>query len=277
MSDPQSPAQSTHKGDPFRTQMGALSWKVRKSAQGGQTALPVKIMSTRTPGVTVTMYPNCFEPPLFSACVSPRHNRFCILITSWDVSSIWPKETRRQGLRRFLKGLQTWRRLPYPMGTLCAAPGHSPHITCNFLASPFKHHLGKKRGPGVRRNQTWGQVVSAEEGSPQLHLGRPSLSLSLRGEQASFILPPPCSLPPPRPSLSGLVVVEQERVSGQNEDFIYLFIISIINSLCAWFRSLLGGKERGKKNHYVFAQTAIQSRRQAGGLGLPSGVGRCVP
>ena len=26
-SDPQSPGQSTHKGDPFRTQMGALSWE----------------------------------------------------------------------------------------------------------------------------------------------------------------------------------------------------------------------------------------------------------
>ena len=74
-------------------------------------------------------------------------------------------------------------------------------------------------------------MASAEEGSPQLHPGRPPLSLGTRGEQASFILPPPCSFHLPRPSLAGLVVVERGEVLGQNEDFIYLFI-SISFALC---------------------------------------------
>lgn len=92
-------------------------------------------------------------------------------------------------------------------------------------------------------------MVSAEEGSPQLHPGRPPLSLGTRGEQASFILPPPCSLHLPQPSLAGLVVVERGEVLGQNEDFIYLFI-SISFALCL-VPEFAGGSKKEEREEVI--------------------------
>ena len=105
-------------------------------------------------------------------------------------------------------------------------------------------------------------MASAEEGSPQLRLGRPSLSLGTRGEQASFILPPPCSLHLPRPSLSGLVVVERGEVSGQNEDF--FTSLYPYRSLCAWFRSLLGGARKREEKKSLCLCTNSHSEQETG-------------
>lgn len=66
------------------------------------------------------------------------------------------------------------------------------------------------------------------------------------GRTGQLHLAPSLFPPPPRPSLSGLVVVEQGEVSGQNEDFIYLFI-SISFALCLVPEFAGGARKREEK------------------------------
>lgn len=151
---------------------------------------------------------------------------------------------------------------------------------CNFLASPLRTTWEKKRADlgleETKRGARWHQL---RKGTPSpVQGGRPSPSLGTRGEnRPASSCPLPLSLHLPRPSLAGLVVVEGGEVSGQNEDLLPLYIHivrSVPGSGVCW-----GKQERGeRRSHYVFAQTAIQSRSdRPAAWGFLLGVGKCDP
>lgn len=90
-------------------------------------------------------------------------------------------------------------------------------------------------------------------------------------------MPPPCSLHLPRPSLSGLVVVEQGEVSGQNEDFIYLFI-SISFALCL-VPEFAGGSKKEEREEVIMSlhKQPFRAGDRPVAWDFLLGVGRCVP